>query len=186
MRVIFSLIFLLLSVSLFAQRKNKQTTYASITGQFGIYKDQNYLFGGSLQAGSKIDKSVGVGLGVDILKFKNINSPYIPLYLDFRFFLKPAKKTQVFFMMEPGYGLHDHNAILSSTPMGSARVSGKGGFYYGGGFGLQGRGKGSPIISFRYCSYAFDYTYSGNYTFNDLLGVSSRTGAFVVNAGISF
>ena len=185
MRLLFTFFLLFFSVALFSQRKNKQTTYASITGQFGVYKNENTLFGGSIQAGSKVDKAVGVGLGVDILKFKKINSPYIPLYLDFRFFLNPGKKTQTFFMIQPGYGLHDYNSTFSAGPA-TATVSGKGGFYFGAGFGLQGRSKGTPIITFRYCSYAFDYKYGGNYTPNDLSAISSRTGALVVNAGISF
>ncbi|MDQ6812773.1 MAG: hypothetical protein M3040_03380, partial [Bacteroidota bacterium] len=160
--LLFTFFLLSISFALFAQRKNKQTTYASITGEFGLYKDESTLFGGSIQAGSKVDKAVGVGIGVDVLKFKKINSPYIPAYLDLRFFLNPAKKTQTFFMVQPGYGLHDYNSNFSSGPA-TAGVTGKGGFYFGGGFGLQGRSKGSPIVTFRYCSYAFDYKYSGNY-----------------------
>jgi hypothetical protein len=184
MKVFFTFILLVLTSSVFCQRRNKQTTYASITGQFGIYKNDGNLYGGSIQAGSKLDKVVGLGVGVDVLKFKNVSGPYIPAYADFRFFLHPAKKTQIFFMAQPGYGIYSHDYTVSSNGL-IGTTSGKGGFYAGGGFGLQGRGKGQPIITFRYCSYDFEYKYSGN-IFGSSYEQNSRTGAFVINAGITF
>lgn len=179
MKTLLTIIVSIIAISSFSQNKSKKNGYSVLTTQVGFFKDAGLLYGGSLQSGAKLYRSLGLGIGIDFLKLKDIKSIYIPAYVDLRYFFPSGSKTDVFFTVQPGYGLHDYNNTTVDGPSGYS-VSGKGSFFIGSGFGLSGTGKTLPAFSLRYCSYGFNYKYNGD------KNTSLQKGAFVINAGISF
>lgn len=186
MKKILILVYCLISVASFPQRRNKNNGYLSITPQFGFYKG-GYNAGGAVNTGVKIGKMAGIGLGVEVLKFKDVKNPYIPVYGDFRYFFAPAKGSQVFFTAQPGYGFYNqtYSALVPLPGGGYAeqRVENKGGFYFGTGLGVRGTGKVAPIVSVRYTNYEFNNEAS---LAGSGIKSSARKGGVSINFGIVF
>jgi hypothetical protein len=183
------LLILLLAISLPALSQKKNKGYASLTSQFGFYKNSGFLYGGSLNVGRNIRKEFSIGAGFDILKFNGVSSAYAPIYGDLRFYFPSSKSSQVFFTVQPGYGLYNYGKSQTTqtrTSVTTTNVEGQGGFYFSSGFGFYGntKSKASPVFSIRYCSYVFNYMLNGNYLENS--SANGRVNAISINAGIKF
>jgi hypothetical protein len=185
------LLILLLAISIPALSQKTNKGYASLTSQFGFYKNSGFLYGASANAGRIIVKGLGIGAGFDILKFKDFANLYAPVYIDVRYLIPEGKKYKVFAAIQPGYGLFDHKEdkrVVSS--IGNLYTSGKssGGFYYSAGIGFFGNGKSNvaPFFSLRYCSYPFNYRATGQTNEETIPGLNQTVHAVSINAGIKF
>ena len=186
MKKVLTAALLLTAVTSFSQRRKQSTGYVLVTPQFGFYKN-GYTAGGAFNVGEKIGKMTGIGLGAEVLKFKDVQNVYVPVYADFRYFFAPAKGSQFYLTAQPGYGFYnDSHTELVPVAGGNTYIENKtedkGGFYFGAGLGVRGSGKVAPVVSVRYTSYAFDYTSSGAVNAK----ADNRTGAVTVNFGIAF
>ncbi len=190
MKPIFTLLLVLLASASFSQKspfdstrhRGKKNGYGSITFQAGFTSGNNSL-GGAFNFGARPGKVLGVGLGFEMLKFKNVKTNYIPAYLDLRFFL-PTNSIETFIMVQPGYGFYNFNDDYEDTIANTiSSIKQTGGFYLSSGIGAKISGKISPIITLRYARYAFNTTLRGNHFAADAPGNIS---SIVLNVGIGF
>jgi hypothetical protein len=112
-----------------------QTGYVNF-GFVGYIKGNSQGYGASFGIGGNIDKQFTIGPAFDFIKFKGFNNPYVPAYLNLRFYL-PIEKARIFINASPGYGLYKEQTI---------GVVKSGGFYFNAGAGVHGTGKTSPYI----------------------------------------
>lgn len=81
MKTLLTIILSIVAIPSFSQNKSKKNGYSVLTTQVGFFKDAGLLYGGSLQSGAKLYRSLGLGIGIDFLKLKDIKSIYIPAYV---------------------------------------------------------------------------------------------------------
>ena len=112
-------------------------------------------YGGELIANVSIQKILSAGAGIQVLKFEEEPSLYIPAFATFKLLL-PAKKVVYFFHVDPGYGFHHNYSSGEEKSMnGDVKFEFKntGGFYLGTGAGLHLKSKASPYINLQYSIY---------------------------------
>lgn len=181
---VFALVFTLLFLTTYSQDKSDETTYGYLTGQLGIHKEALVHEGIAAVKGVRIKKVLGAGIGIEALKFKGLKSICVPVHADFRYFFPSESIFQLFFIAQAGYSLYNSKQNFPGTEISFASaLATKGGLFYGGGFGVSGKGKISPSLALRYTSYTFNFTKTGN--FPEQKG-TSQSKAIALNFGITF
>ena len=91
---IFSVVFLLASVSLSAQKNEKRFVYSNIT-EIGLsaLNFEGFSYEATSVHGILLDKkhNLGIGIGFGFNMPQNSNVAYIPLFFNYRFYFKPDK-----------------------------------------------------------------------------------------------
>lgn len=143
---------LLILTSVFAQKDSAivpKSGFASIGMLFTTAFDNG--FGVSIGGGARIGKHVTLGMGVDLMKFVDVESIYIPGYLDLRVFVAKG----LFIFGQGGYSGYSH----SLNESGQFSVKTSGGVYWGAGAGYFINGNLAPFILARASSYEFNTKY---------------------------
>ncbi len=159
--------------------------YGTITLLAGMKSGFNST-GVALNFGIKPSTHIGLGLGFEVIGFKNIKTKYIPAYLDCRLFFPNNKGVELFGMLQPGYGFYSYQDEYDDVVQGdtiTSTISRKGGFYFSSGLGVKIKGFLSPVFTVRYAINEFKSTLSGNH-FSP--AVPKSINSIVFNLGLSF
>jgi hypothetical protein len=81
------------------------------SGGFGIEGTLNALSG----------NVVGLGLGIDLIKFNNTDGPFLPIFADFKF-IAPGK-ARFYILIDPGYCIY-HYSSQGTTQTGGLYIAG--------------------------------------------------------------
>lgn len=168
-------------------KKRVKHGYAEIDFVAGFSSNSNNSFGGSINFGVKPSKKLSTGLGFEALKFKQMTTLYVPVYLDLRYALASSKAVEAFVVAQPGYGFFSFkddqiDTALNTSNAGSS-IQQKGGFCFSGGIGIKGKSKPAPVLSLCYGFYQLKTTLNGDIFKAKNIG---NINSWMLNIGIAF
>lgn len=150
---------LIILTSVFAQKDTLApkggfaTVGALITPPYGLG------FGLSCVGGARIGKRFTLGFGVDVIKFDDFKSIYVPVYIDARVYMVDG----LFIAAQGGYSAYSNEESQKISQQAYLTTKVNGGAYWGAGLGYNFKGKIAPFMLIKYVNYQTVASYKVSY-----------------------